>query len=431
MRKMTILKFGSQGPLVQLLQLALERAGFDVGVIDGSFGVKTQNALKNFQIKNNLKSDGIAGSRTHRALMPWYLGYVTHTIVKGDTLYKLAMNYGTSLRAIEVANPGLDSLNLNTGSTVVIPLAFDVVPTSISYGSTLIGYCVRGLVARYPFLVLGEMGRSVMGRPLYYITAGKGDNRVFFSGSWHANEWIVTPVLLKYVEELSKAYSQGTVICGISATEILKLSTIYIAPAINPDGIDLVTGELDSGVYYQNTKTMAENYPDIPYPDGWKANILGVDLNLQFPAEWEKARQIKFAQGYVSPAPRDYVGTAPLSARESRAAYDFTRQIDPALILAYHTQGELIYWQYLDYEPAGSRAIADALSRASGYSVESTPYNSGFAGYKDWFISDYDRPGYTIEAGLGTNPLPISQFDNIYKDNRCLLTTAATMQAPS
>ncbi|MGE4354751.1 MAG: M14 family metallopeptidase [Oscillospiraceae bacterium] len=426
---MTVLKFGSQGPTVELLQLALNRAGFDAGATDGIFGIKTQNALKNFQIKNNLKPDGIAGSKTHRALMPWYLGYVTHTLVKGDSLYKIAMDYATSLRAIETANPGLDPLNLTVGTNLVVPLNFDVVPTTISYGSTLISYCVRGLASRYPFLVLDEMGRSVMGRPLYYITAGKGDNRVFFSGSWHANEWMTTPVLLKYIEELSKAYSLGREICGMSAAKIFKLSTLYIAPAINPDGIDLVTGELNSGVYYNNTKAMAENYPAIPFPDGWKANILGIDLNLQFPAEWEKARQIKFAQGYISPGPRDYVGSAPLTARESRAAYDFTRQIDPALILAYHTQGEVIYWQYLDYEPEGSRAIADALSRASGYLVASTPYGSGFAGYKDWFISDYDRPGYTIEAGLGTNPLPISQFDKIYEDNRCLLTTAATIQA--
>lgn len=45
------------------------------------------------------------------------------------------------------------------------------------------------------------------------------------------------------------------------------------------------------------------------------------------------------------------------------------------------------------------------------------PYNSSFAGYKDWFIQNYKRPGYTIEAGIGENPLPISQFDEIYNDN--------------
>ena len=57
--------------------------------------------------------------------------------------------------------------------------------------------------------------------------------------------------------------------------------------------------------------------------------------------------------------------------------------------------------------------------------MEETPYASGFAGYKDWFIQNFRRPGYTIEAGSGTNPLPLSQFDEIYRDNLGILTTAA------
>ena len=97
--------------------------------------------------------------------------------------------------------------------------------------------------------------------------------------------------------------------------------------------------------------------------------------------------------------------------------YDFTMDFNPALTLSYHTQGETIFWKYLDYEPAGSREIAEAMGEASGYFVEETPYASGFAGYKDWFIQNYNRPGYTIEAGRGTNPLPISDFNGIYRDN--------------
>ena len=69
---------------------------------------------------------------------------------------------------------------------------------------------------------------------------------------------------------------------------------------IKPTGVDLVTG---------NITTTSNNYPSIPFPSGWKANINGVDLNLQFPAGWEQARQIKFAQGFTSHAPRDFVGS--------------------------------------------------------------------------------------------------------------------------
>ena len=180
---------------------------------------------------------------------------------------------------------------------------------------------------------------------------------------------------------------------------------------------------------YSNNKLkyveISKTYPVIPFPAGWKANIAGTDLNLQYPAGWEQAKQIKFAQGYISPAPRDFVGDAPLSAPESRALYDFTLSVDPDLILAYHTQGQVIYWKFLDFEPAGSRLLAYRFAAVSGYAVEDTPYASGYAGYKDWFIQNYNRPGYTIEAGLGENPLPISQFEEIYGHNLGILIQAA------
>ena len=137
------------------------------------------------------------------------------------------------------------------------------------------------------------------------------------------------------------------------------------------------------------------------------------------------AKAIKFAQGVTSPAPADYVGSAPLTAPESRAMYDYTLALDPSLTLSYHSQGRVIYWRFLDYEPANSRAIAELFASVSGYAVEETPYASGFAGYKDWFIQNFDRPGYTIECGLGENPLPLSQFESIWNANLGILTLAA------
>ena len=94
-------------------------------------------------------------------------------------------------------------------------------------------------------------------------------------------------------------------------------------------------------------------------------------------------------------------------------------------MLAYHTQGKVIYWQFRDYQVTGARELAQEFARVSGYEVEDTPYESSFAGFKDWFIQDFRRPGFTIEAGSGENPLPISQFDTIYRDNLGILVTAA------
>ena len=58
--------------------------------------------------------------------------------------------------------------------------------------------------------------------------------------------------------------------------------------------------------------------------------------------------------------------------------------------------------------------------------MEETPGASGYAGYKDWFIEEYDRPGYTVEAGMGENPLPMTQFERIYHDNKGILVGGMT-----
>lgn len=160
---------------------------------------------------------------------------------------------------------------------------------------------------------------------------------------------------------------------------------------------------------------------------GWKANINGVDLNLQFPAGWENAKEIKYAQGFNKPAPRDFVGYGPLTEPESLAIYDFTLAHDFSLVIAYHTQGQEIYWNFQNINPPRGYEIGTYFANSSGYLLTEVPYNSSFAGYKDWFIQTYYRPGYTIEAGIGENPLPISQFDEIYRDNLGILVLGAVL----
>ena len=214
-------------------------------------------------------------------------------------------------------------------------------------------------------------------------------------------------------------------ILGMDAQQLWRRTTLWLVPMVNPDGVDLVTGAIRPGSQqYQAAQRIAAGFPEIPFPGGWKANLTGTDLNLNYPAGWEQARTNKFALGFTGPAPRDYVGASPLDQPETAAMAALTRAVQPDVTLSYHTQGEEIYWRFQDYAPPGAQELGERLARVSGYRLEDTPFASGFAGYKDWFLQDFRRPGYTIEAGLGTNPLPLSQFDEIYRRNIGILVHA-------
>ena len=301
-----------------------------------------------------------------------------------------------------------------------------IVPTDVPMTSRLAEQLVQELTAQYPFLRSETLVSTRLGRPILALTIGTGPRRVLYSAAHHANEWLTATVLLKFAEDLAEAIQSGSRLGGVDAAQLAEQTTIHIVPMVDPDGVDLVTGAIAPGTEdYAQAQALAEKYPAIPFPDGWKANLSGVDLNLQYPAGWLMAREIKFSQGYTQPGPRDYVGRFPLSQPESLALYDYTERVDPAIVIAWHSQGEVIYWQYGGIEVSGARELAERFADASGYALEDTPYASSFAGYKDWFIQAYRRPCFTIEVGTGTNPLPPEQFEDIYQASLPILLEGA------
>ena len=296
------------------------------------------------------------------------------------------------------------------------------VPITSEENERVIGQLVR----TYPFLRTEVLANTAFQRPVSTLVIGTGPRKVIFTASHHANEWITTLILLKFAEEFAQAIQTGGRIYDRDARALAEQVTVYMVPMVDPDGVDLVVGAIAPGsIQHDLAKRLAENYPSIPFPEGWKANLLGVDLNLQYPAGWLRAREIKFSQGYTRPGPRDYVGRAPLNQLETRALAEYTRYIDPALVLAFHSQGKEIYWQFGDIQVAGAEELGQKMADESGYTLANVPYQSAYAGYKDWFIQEFRRPGYTIEVGEGVNPLPISQFDEIYENNLPILILGA------
>ena len=301
-----------------------------------------------------------------------------------------------------------------------------IVKTNVPMTSQLSHETALALAERYPSIQTGTLTETAFGRPVDLLVMGQGDRRVIFSAAHHANEWITAPLLLKFAEELAQALENGGTIFGVPAETLVKAATIYMVPMVDPDGVDLVTGAISPDTFqYQRAKMLADRYPEIPFPNGWKANLNGVDLNLQYPAGWRMAREIKFGQGFTQPGPRDYVGRAPLTQPEARAMAMLTEEVSPDMVVALHTQGREIYWQFQDIPVPQAQRYGEEFARLSGYALADTPYESSFAGYKDWFIQQFRRPGYTSEVGEGENPLPLEQFDEIYEANLPILVRAA------
>ena len=284
---------------------------------------------------------------------------------------------------------------------------------------------ILALAQEYPFCRTELLTHTAYGRPIRTLVLGEGPRKVLYSAAHHANEWITALILLEFAKSWAEAIAEDGQIFGVSARYLAQTATVYMVPMVDPDGVDLVVGALTEGPGYDRAVAIAGQFPQIPFPEGWKANLMGVDLNLQDPAGWLQAREIKFMQGFDRPAPRDYVGRAPLSQKETRALAGYTQAVNPELVLTFHSQGRQIYWKYQDIEIPGARELGEVFAGVSGYTLEDTPYASGFAGYKDWFILRFGKPGYTVEVGQGENPLPLAQFPEIYRDNLGILVTAA------
>ncbi|TCS84103.1 M14 family metallopeptidase [Tepidibacillus fermentans] len=337
----------------------------------------------------------------------------------GDTIYAIAEKFDLRIDHLLKANPDISNPDrITIGQTIYIPksISSEIVQTNQEYSYEDLTTSIEALKTKYPFIHTEIIGSSVMGKPIYALRLGRGEKEVFYSGNWHANEYLTGQLLMKFVEDYAKAYSQNRTLRGYDINYLYHHTSIWIVPMVNPDGTELVIeGILPSHPYYQTVLDL--NYGSKNFK-GWTANIRGVDLNHQWPADWEEENE----RSPQVPSPRKYGGTQPLTEPETIAVYEFTRKHHFRMVLAFHSQGQVIYWGFKGMEPPESKKIVNRFAVLTGYLTERTAYSG--AGFKDWFIQEYRKPGFTIEVGIGTNPLPVTQFSQIYRENLTLLLEA-------
>ncbi|NLM51189.1 MAG: hypothetical protein GX196_09585 [Clostridiaceae bacterium] len=244
------------------------------------------------------------------------------------------------------------------------------------------------------------IGKSVMGKNIYSIVTGTG-NPVLFVGTHHGLEWITALFLIKAAKYFLK-HPPG--------------AEFHIIPMLNPDGADIAQNKVSkSSKYYESLVKMNNGNPD--FSKTWQANARGVDLNHNYDAYFYISKMVAKDLGYTSPGPTRYGGESPESEPESRALVEYTKSHDFKLVVAYHSQGEVIYWDFLGKCPPKGLEWAKELSQACGYALDVPEGVASFSGFKDYCIHKLNIPAYTVEVGLGENPLPWWKVFGIYKKN--------------
>ncbi|OEH92896.1 M14 family metallopeptidase [Bacillus solimangrovi] len=368
-----------------------------------------------FQIPLNLISDSNPTLNPQQIMIGQEVaipGFILepYQIQSGDTFYKIAEKYNLHVDSLMLVNQRVNPNALQVGSYIQVPVRVvqPIVNGNRPYNSEIMMDEINQLLEIYPFMKKGALTETYLENPVIELQVGTGDKKVHWNGSFHANEWITTPIIMTFLNDYLLALTNQSSIRGINMLPFYSQVLLSIVPMVNPDGVDLVINGLpEKEPYRSSVLEMNDGSMDF---SGWKANIRGVDLNNQFPAQWEIEKERK----PQAPGPRDYPGPSPLSEAESLAMANLTRKRDFDWVLAFHTQGEVIYWGFMNLEPPYAETIVNEFSRVSGYVPIMTV--DSYAGYKDWFIQDWQRPGYTVELGKGVNPLPLSQFDEIYEE---------------
>ncbi len=285
-------------------------------------------------------------------------------------------------------------------------------------------YNASKFLRKYKFLRTEIIGKSNCQRSIKAFSVGNPSNQVLFCGAFHGMESITSYVLYKFLHDVCNSIQNSQALCDIHLERFLNKRGLVVIPCVNPDGVEIFSNGPVGGGRYENhiRKIMLNNNSQ-----KWQANAVGVDINHNFDANWEELHALEIANNITSPAPTRYGGPFPESEVETRNIVNFCKNNYIRHALAFHSQGEEIYWNFGEKTPEKSLQMANVMAKCSGYKLATPSGLSSGGGFKDWFINYFERPAFTIEIGKGENPLDFSQKDLIYDKIKEMMTLSLIM----
>lgn len=277
---------------------------------------------------------------------------------------------------------------------------------------------IDALAGRCPFAENSVIGYSVMKNPIHCIKLGDGDIKVFINCAHHGLEYLTSAFIMRFLREYGDAIRSGENLFDYDVLKLRRKVTLYVVPMVNPDGVDIAVNGLDiTNPHHQRLISMVGIHS---FNRVWQANVRGVDINHNYNAGW---RVVK-----ARPNPTQYAGPYSESEPETKVVVDFVRKMDFDMLMAFHSQGGEIYYDFDGMQAENSLKLAEKMAEASGYAVSVPEGAASFGGCKDWFIKEFGKAGFTVEIGHGENPLPLSMLDEIYEENaRLILASLAEL----
>jgi len=299
----------------------------------------------------------------------------------------------------------------------------DTIVNIIEYNSVERNKIIEQLCEKYGFIRKSIIGKSCAGNDIKALKIGRAKEYCLMAAAFHGSERITSNILLMFIENLCKAIAADGYIAGLKARRALVGRGIIFVPCVNPDGCDIsLLGAKVLGTKAVHIARLCNN--DFTH---WNANLRGVDINHNFNAGWYELKAKEKEAGFYCPGPTRFGGYRPESEPETVALTSLCRKSEIRHVVALHSQGEVIYWNYGDKTIPRSRRMAEIMATSSGYALDVPTGLASGGGFKDWFISEFSRPGFTVELGRGENPLPIEETEKIYKQVEEMLMLTCIM----
>jgi Zinc carboxypeptidase len=230
-----------------------------------------------------------------------------------------------------------------------------------------------------PLILLNDqqseiIGYSVEGRPLWLYTFGNGEHeRLIVAGIHGGDEWNTITLANQLIEHLNQNPDDMPV--GI---------TLHILSNLNPDGE--ARGHNKYG----------------------RLNRNGVDLNRNFPVNWQKDWERGGCWNYLPTSG----GTAPGSEVETQALMKFVEAHNIQALISYHSAALGIFPGGLPWDQSSTR-LAQSIAEVSSYSFPPIDTGCTYSGT----LADY-----AVSKGIAAVDLELTNhFDTDFDQNLDIL----------